>query len=192
MLFAWLCFGKCKRVCTKAKRECVQNPSALANECVAKQFLSDCKNQRGNGYNWRKSIFVEADCVPNCCSMSLVAKWGFIMSLLTIEGREPYDFLSQNFSYHRPCMITSIVCKTKRIKSTDIGMNDTSKYYCSHAFSPTNAFEVQQQKRHIFVQRFEDSRGTKRVCCWRQRVIQTVWHRVNEFTSCKTFCKSIS
>ena len=75
-----------------------------------------------------------------------LSKWGFILSLVTTKGRKSYEF-SPNFTYYRPCMITSIVCKNKRIKSSDIDMNDTSGYHCSHAFSATHAFEVKQQKR---------------------------------------------
>ena len=139
--FVQLCCVKCERVCTKFKRECVQKRSAPADECVAKHFLCGRENQRGNGYNWRTSLVMDAYHVRNSCSMNLVSKSGFILSLLTTEGRKSYDF-SPNFTYHRPCMITLIVCKNKRVKLSDIVKNDSFGYYCSHAFSTTHACVV--------------------------------------------------
>ena len=139
--FVQLWCRKFERVCTKAKRECVQKLSAPADECVAKHFLSGRGNQCGNGHNWRKSLVVGAYYVRNSCNLNLVSKWHFILSLLTTKGRKSYGF-SPNFTYYRLCMINSIVCKNKRIKLSDVVMNDTSGYHCSHAFSPTHAFEV--------------------------------------------------
>ena len=122
--FVQLWCRKFGRVCTKAKRECVQKLSAPADECVAKHFLSGRGNQCGNGYNWRKSLVVGAYYVRNSCSLNLVSKWGFILSLLTTKSRKSYGF-SPNFAYYRPCMINSIVCKNKRMKLSDIVWNDT-------------------------------------------------------------------
>ena len=67
-------------MCTKAKRECVQKLSAPTDECVAKYFLGVWKNQRGNGYNWRKNLVVDAYCVRNSCNLNPICKWGFIFS----------------------------------------------------------------------------------------------------------------
>ena len=142
-------------MCTKAKRECVQKLSAPANECVAKHFLSGRGNQCGNGYNWRKSLVVDADHVRNSCSLNLVSKWGFILRLLTTKGRKSYEF-SPNFTYYRPCMITSIVCKNKRIKLSDIDMNDTSGYITVHMLS--------HRHMHLRYNNKKDDRITTHIC----------------------------
>ena len=149
--FVQLWCRKFGRVCTKAKRECVQKLSAPADECVAKHFLSGRGNQCDNGYNWRKSLVVGAYYVRNSCSLNLVSKGSVILSLLTTKGRKSYGF-SPNFAYHRPCMIDSIVCKDKRIKLSDIFRNDTSGYHCSH------------RHMHLRYNNKKDDRITTHIC----------------------------
>ena len=107
---------------------------------ISRKLLHE-KNQCGNGYNWRKSLVVYAYCVRKSCNLNLANKWGFILSLLTTAGSKSYEF-SPNFTYYRLCMFISIVCKNKRIRLSDIGMNDTSGYQCSHASSLTQTYEL--------------------------------------------------
>ena len=133
-------------MCTKARRECVQKPSALADECVVHHFQTELENQSGDGYYFRRRLFVHAYYVRSSCSKNLISKCGSILFLLTTEGRKSYGN-SPNFTYHRSCMFISIVCKNKRTKSSAIGMTDTLGSSCWHAFSLTNAFEVRPSKR---------------------------------------------
>ena len=97
--------------------ECVQKPNALVDECAVTPVRNGWENQCSNGHNWRKCLVVDAYYVHNSCSINLLSIWGFIMSLLTTEGRKSYEF-SLNFTWYRPGMIISIVCKrqTHKIK----------------------------------------------------------------------------
>ena len=93
---------------TGTVNECVQKPSALTDKCVVQHFHSELENQCADGYYW--SLIVHAHYVHSSCSKNLISRCGFISILLTTKGRTFWENFP-NFTYHRSCMLISIVYK---------------------------------------------------------------------------------